>query len=318
MNTAPRGMVFDIQHYCLHDGPGIRSTVFLKGCPLSCRWCSNPESQKRRPQLLFYRNLCVGCGACVEVCPRKALSLEADGLHMDRARCTGCGRCVPVCLQNARVLSGRLMDVEEVCEEVRQHWRIFMHSGGGVTCGGGESLAQPGFLLALLTRLHDELGLHTCLDTSGHAPWRTLRAMLPHLDLILLDIKHMDPARHREATGRDNGPVLRNARELGRRCFPVVIRLPLIPAFNDTEDNLQALGAFLAEVGLPELEIMPYHEFGLSKYAALGQPYSPPPAKAPDVEKAESILRGFGLDVRVHGRQEEQPPTPCPSPREGS
>lgn len=300
--AQPRGLIFDIQHYCLHDGPGVRSTVFLKGCPLSCRWCSNPESQSGRPQLLFYENLCVRCGACAAACPNQALSLDGNGPAMDRARCTACGQCVPACLQNARALSGRSVTVEEVCDEVRQHWRIFMQSGGGVTCGGGEALAQPAFLRALLARLHTGLGFHTCLDTCGYAPWEVLRDMLPQLDLILLDIKHMTGSRHQEATGADNGPILRNARELGRVGFPVLVRLPLVPGFNDDEENLESLAAFMRENGLGRIEIMPYHELGRSKYAALGKDCWAPPDKRPATERAEAILANHGLETLVHGR----------------
>jgi len=299
--AAPAGLIFDIQHYCLQDGPGVRSTVFLKGCPLSCQWCSNPESQSGRPQLLVYAHLCVRCGACAAACPNQAITLGGDGPSLDRGLCTACGACVPACLQNARALSGRMATVEEVCDEVRQHWRIFMQSGGGVTCGGGEALAQPAFLLALLTRLHDDLGFHTCLDTTGYAPWNVLEGVLPHLDLILLDIKHMDGERHREATGVDNGPILRNARKLGQLDFPVTVRLPLIPGFNDDEQNIHALGSFLRDNRLNVVEIMPYHELGRSKYDALGRKYCPPIDKEPKTRSAESILRRFGLAATVHG-----------------
>lgn len=304
MTSEHSGMIFDIQHFSLHDGPGIRSTIFFKGCPLSCRWCSNPESQSGKPQLLYYENLCVRCGACVEVCPQGALSLDEDGLHMRREACVACGACAPVCLQNARVISGRIMTVDEVCDEVRQHWRIFTQSGGGVTCGGGEALAQPEFLLSVLTRLHETHGFHTCLDTSGCAPWDALRRMLPQLDLILLDIKHMDSERHREAAGVGNELILRNARELGALQFPVVVRLPLIPRFNDTEENLHAMGAFLREIGLTLVEIMPYHEFGMSKYNALGRAYVPPQIKQPETEKARFILTQYNLNVLIHGKNE--------------
>ena len=176
-----------------------------------------------------------------------------------------------------------------------------MHSGGGITCSGGEPLTQPGFLKALLTKLHDELGFHTCLDTSGYAPWKTLESMLPHLDMILLDIKHIDDNAHQEGTGVSNGAILQNAIKLGKLNFPVTIRLPLIPNFNDTEHNLEQMGAFLKKYGLSTVEIMAYHEFGLSKYNALQLDYqmsaSPPPATS----RARDTLRKFGLNVSVHG-----------------
>lgn len=310
MKPEDNGIIFDIQHYSLQDGPGVRSTVFFKGCPLSCWWCSNPESQSLQPQLLFYENLCVSCGTCVEACPNQAIVVVEDGsIHLRRELCQACGSCVPVCLRNARAISGRIMTVDEVCDDVRQHWRIFMQSDGGVTCSGGEPLAQPGFLSSVLTRLHDELGFHTCLDTSGYTPWETLQWMLPHLDLILLDIKHMDGTRHKKATGLGNELILRNARELGRVGFPVLIRLPLIPDFNDTLENLHALGSFLRGIGLLDVEIMPYHEFGLSKYSALGRKYNHPSSAMPETERAVMVLQTYGLEVLVHGRMYDEKKT---------
>jgi pyruvate formate lyase activating enzyme len=294
------GVIFDIQHFSLHDGPGVRSTVFFKGCPLSCHWCSNPESQRRRVQILHFRNNCERCGLCLEACPNDALSRDAGGIHMRQESCTSCGQCASACPQNARVLSGKVMTVEEISNEVRQHWRIFMQSGGGITCGGGEVLAQPVFLKALLETLHDGLGFHTCLDTSGYAGWDVLEPLLSQVDLILLDLKHMDNSRHKMATGKGNDRILHNARKLGQRHFPVVVRLPLIPDFNDTEDNLHALGAFMRETGLTSLEILPYHEFGLSKYEALGKAYTVWSREKPHIDRAQDILSGYGLTIETN------------------
>lgn len=293
------GVIFDIQHFSLHDGPGVRSTVFFKGCPLSCLWCANPESQRHKAELLYFSSLCTRCGRCVEVCPQSALSAEEAGIRLDRQRCVGCGTCAALCPQNARTVSGKTMTVAEVAAEVRQHWRIFMQSGGGVTFGGGEVLAQPIFLGALLRHLHDEAGFHTCIDTSGYAPWPTLEALLPVTDLILLDLKHMDSALHAGATGHPNDRILDNAIALGRRRFPVVVRLPLIPDFNDTESNLEALGAFMNKAGLPTIEILPYHEFGVSKYEALGKSYKVYSTDKPRLDRAETLLKRHGLDVTV-------------------
>ena len=176
-----------------------------------------------------------------------------------------------------------------------------MQSGGGVTCSGGEPLNQPAFLKSLLIKLHDELGFHTCLETSGYAPWKTLEGMLPHLDMILLDIKHMDNNAHQEGTGVSNVPILQNAIELGRLNFPVTIRLPLIPKFNDNLNNLEHMGAFLNENNLSFLEIMPYHEYGLSKYNALQMEYQVPGSSPPDASLALKTFEKFGLNVTVHG-----------------
>ncbi|MDR3299218.1 MAG: glycyl-radical enzyme activating protein [Candidatus Accumulibacter sp.] len=294
------GIVFDIQHFSLHDGPGVRSTVFFKGCPLSCRWCGNPESQGTRAQLMYFQHLCAACGNCVSACARHALFLEKDGLHIDRDACVACGKCVPYCQRGARAISGHGMSVHEISAEVRQHWRIFQQSGGGVTVSGGEPLAQKDFLYALLQELHDEAGLHTCLDTCAKAPWPVLERMLPHLDLVLLDIKHIDDATHRQWTGAGNADILLNARKLVESPVEMLVRLPLIPNFNDTDDSLIAFGNFLRETGFRNIEIMPYHTLGLSKYRALGKAYTLPPKAEPRLSAAIDVLNDYGLDVTVH------------------
>ena len=301
MANSDGGMIFDIQHFSLHDGPGVRSTIFFKGCPLSCKWCSNPESQQQYPQLLYFQNLCTLCGACIASCPSGALSADTKTISRENGLCQTCGQCISACASKARLLSGRHVRVNEICSEVREHWRIFMNSGGGITCSGGEPLAQPAFLRALLIKLHDELGFHTCLDTSGYAPWKILKDMLPHLDMILLDIKHMDNKAHQKGTGVANAPILQNAIELGKLKFPVTIRLPLIPKFNDTPNNLQRMGVFLKENSLSSVEIMVYHKFGLSKYDALQMEYQMPASSSPAISTALKTLEEFGLKVSVHG-----------------
>lgn len=298
--TSVTGRIFDMQRFCTHDGPGIRTTIFLKGCPLRCAWCSNPESQHPAPQLLFHANLCKGCGHCAKVCPSGAISTAEGNLSFKRNMCTNCGACASVCPAEARTLSGRTVDVEDVVEFARQDWKYYMESGGGITCSGGEALAQPEFLKALLVRLHDELGYHTCLDTTGHTPWEKLQAVLPHTNLILLDIKHMDSTEHKRMTGQENTLILENAGKLAAMEFPVLIRVPLIPAYNDTEQNVEALGEFLSECRFCDVELMPYHTFGKSKYQALGWQYADIPGK-PQVERTVTLLKKHGLNVMVHG-----------------
>jgi len=299
---AERGLIFDIQHFSLHDGPGVRSTVFFKGCPLACSWCSNPESQRYAPELLFFANTCVRCGHCVAGCPNGALSITENTVSARRERCANCGACVSACPHGARSLSGKSMTVREVADEVRQHWRVFMQSDGGVTCGGGEALGQPAFLKALLKTMHDELGFHTCLETCGYAPWPVFESILPHTDMVLLDVKHMDDEKHRKGTGRGNAVILENAGQLARTAVPTLIRLPLIPGFNDDEDNIRALAHFMKETGLPAIEILPYHEFGVSKYEALGKIYTLYTDKKPEAYETEEILKGHGLDVTMAGQ----------------
>jgi len=295
-----QGSIFDIQRFSTKDGPGVRTTVFFKGCPLSCKWCSNPESQSSRPQILYYKDLCKGCGECVQACAAGAIRVCDGALLYSRDKCVACGECARACPHEARTLSGATMTVDAVCEEVRKDWRTYMHSGGGVTLGGGEALMQPRFLSAVLAKLHDELGYHTCLDTSGFAPWETLQPLLPGLDLILMDIKHMDVVAHRRMTGVDNTMVLDNIRKLAKLSFPVRIRVPLIPGFNDDAINAAALGEFLREVGYVDVELMPYHKFGLSKYAALGLEYQMECSAKPDLNTVVGILETYGLHITIH------------------
>lgn len=299
--NSDSGFIFDIQHFSLHDGPGVRSTVFFKGCPLSCKWCSNPESQCHAPQILYYRNLCAACGACVDACPQSALSLKDDIVQKQNDQCLTCGQCAQVCRTQSRALSGRQISAQEICSEVREHWKIFMQSGGGVTCSGGEALAQPSFLKQLLTMLHEEVGFHTCLDTTGYTRWEVLEDLLPQLDLILLDIKHMDDSAHKKGTGVSNGSILNNAGKLGKLKFPVIVRFPLIPRFNDQSSNIEQMGKFLKENGLHTVEIMPYHQFGLSKYNALQMDYQGPLSNIPETSMVVKTLKKFDLDVSVHG-----------------
>jgi pyruvate formate lyase activating enzyme len=225
-----------------------------------------------------------------------------EGVSMRRDLCAHCGACVAPCPRDARSLSGRMMSVEELVEEVRQHWRIFMQSGGGVTCGGGEALRQGAFLRTLLEKLHEELGFHTCLDTCGHASWSVLESVLPYTDLVLFDIKHMDDKQHRKGTGRGNRVILENAARLGRLAVRTIIRLPLIPGFNDDEDNIRALAAFMRNNELPSVELLPYHAFGASKHEALGKVYTLRTRRKPHSQKAEDILRASGLTVEVAGK----------------
>jgi len=299
MSTV-QGTIFDIQHFSLQDGPGIRSTVFFKGCPLRCRWCSNPESLRSRPQFLHYPSLCCNCAACINSCPQHALSFSDEGIFSRSDVCNQCGICINVCRYKANSLSGRIVSAEEVCEEIHQNWRIFMNSGGGITCSGGEPLAQPEFLRAILSTMHDVHGIDTCVETSGFAPWATLKSLLPYLDRVFLDIKHMDAAQHQAATGQSNAIILDNARKLAAGDIPITVRTPLIPGFNDTEENIEMLGAFMANAGLQEIELMPQHAYGKSKYQALGLRYDVDESTQPETECAVSILSRFIENVSVH------------------
>ena len=248
-------MIFDIDHGSLVDGPGIRTAVFFKGCNLRCRWCHNPESQSFKPQVMFYRDRCVGCGSCA--CPKEV--------------CDGCGVCAEKCPTGARKLAGREMTAEALMAEILED-RPFYGTEGGVTFTGGECMLQPELLLELLKRCK-EAGIHTAVDTAGHHNWEAFEKILPYADLFLYDIKHMDTEKHREYTGVGNDRILENLGRLLKSGARVWIRIPMIPGVNDSPDHMAKIEDFLSQFPAPEkLEKLPYHTLGDHKYTALNLP----------------------------------------------
>ena len=265
------GRVFDIQRFSLHDGPGIRTTVFLKGCPLSCFWCQNPEGIDPKPELMLTSNFCTRCGACVEACPVGAHRID-DGEHrIDRARCTLCGHCVDVCLPGALSIVGRDLSVDDVMAVVLQDRAYYDASGGGVTLSGGEPLAQGAFALELL-RACGTQGLHRALDTCLLGTPETLSSLLEETELVLADLKHSDPAIHEEATGVTNEQILSNLRVVSESGTPFVVRIPVVPGHNDTVEAVRAMADILAPLqGLQRVDLLPFHQLGDSKARGLGK-----------------------------------------------
>jgi pyruvate formate lyase activating enzyme len=276
-----RGSIFSIQRFSIHDGPGIRTTVFLKGCPLRCFWCHNPEGLEREFGVQYFSNLCIGCGECARECPTGAHAL-VDGLHVfSREGCTGCdgtrSRCVEACPSKALVLTGRLVEVEEVVAEVLRDSPFYASSGGGVTLSGGEPLYQRDFAAALLSRCMEE-GVHTAIETAGAYPWSWLEGILPFVNLVMMDIKHLDGAKHLKATGMDNGAILENARRLSHTGLPLILRVPVIPGVNDTPGEVSAIRDYVRLLRDEQpagsslsFELLAYHPLALDKYRSLGR-----------------------------------------------
>ncbi len=297
-----KGYVFDIQRYSIHDGPGIRSTVFLKGCPLTCIWCANPESQKQVPQLMYLRHLCSQCYKCVEICPNKSIRILSDGsLEIDRDLCVGCGFCVDICPAEARQVSGKLMSMEEVIDVVKKDALFYKNSGGGVTFSGGEATAQPDFLFSL-SKECKKLGFHTALDTCGFVIWDILEPILEYVDLVLFDVKQTNAKKHQQYTGVSNKLIFKNAKRIAVKNIPIILRAVLIPGHNDSDEDVGSLAQFALDLGGPEINLMPYHKLGLKKYESLDMKYKLADAEPFTEEKIELIreqISNYGLTVKV-------------------
>ena len=297
------GYVSNIQRFSIHDGPGIRTLVFMQGCPLKCQWCCNPEGQKHYPQLRFINIRCAAGGQCdspcVAVCPEGASTLTEGKVRIDWSLCRNCGRCSQVCLYGARTMLGEKMTVAQVLAEIEKDRPFYQRSGGGVTVGGGEPLAQFGFVLELIKRCKERF-LPTAIETCGHVPWQRLKRVSEYLGLMYYDIKHLNPERHRELTGVSNELILTNARRVlsGEINCEVIVRTEVVPGCNDSEEEIGAIARFVAESGGGMMELLPYHALGSAKYWQLGRRYQLTDIKPPSEEqmgRLREIVRSFGL-----------------------
>ena len=295
-------MVFDIERFAIHDGYGIRTLVFMKGCPLSCVWCSNPESQKMQPEIMLYPEKCISCGKCIEDCPYGE-DLK-DSWPETRGLCVGCGDCTARCYAEARVLVGREMTLDEVFYEVSRDTAFYQSSGGGVTVGGGEPTMQHEFVAALLGRCR-EAGIHTAIETCSFVKWENYEKVLRNVDLLLADLKHTDSEKHKKFTGVGNEIILANLKKAAGAVPEMIVRFPLIPGFNDDLETVRSVGRFVSEEldGVDRLDIMPYHSLGQKKSERLGREYGMRSdfIDREDVEIVRSVLNEFDLKVSVGG-----------------
>lgn len=312
-----RGLVGDIDRFAVHDGPGIRTAVYLKGCQLRCAWCHSPETQAFAPELLYLAQKCSACGLCLDICPQHAIQPveaqppAADGLPqalscqvaIDWAKCTQCGECTRVCYPGALKMSGTWISAGELVAEIVKDRDFFAASGGGMTLTGGEATAQPAFARQLLQGCK-ELGIHTALETNGCAPWRVFQELLEWVDLFLYDIKHMDDARHRALTGSSNQLALSNLNALAQRGARVIVRVPCIPGMNDDAENIAATAAYVRQAGLQTIHLLPYNVSAGAKYQWMGREYHLRDQAAQSSERMESlagICRSYGLQVQIGG-----------------
>ncbi|KZL91025.1 glycyl-radical enzyme activating protein [Clostridium magnum] len=303
VNLNKKGVIFDIQRFSVHDGPGIRTIVFFKGCPLSCRWCSNPESQCMEPQVMFIPHNCIGCKKCYEICSKGAIDFNLPS-RVDQNKCVKCGKCVESCYAGALNLAGSMRTVRELLIELKKDNIYYRRSGGGITLSGGEVTAQPEFAEELLKGCKEN-NWHTAIETTAFTNPSVLERILPWLDLVMLDIKHMDPNKHLEYIGQSNDLILQNAKLIAQFGAPLIIRVPVIPGVNSDEKNIKATANFAASLkSVKELHLLPYHRLGQNKYEYLGYNYImkdlQPPTKE-EINNLKDLVKKCGLICKVGG-----------------
>lgn len=299
-----KGRIFNIMKYSIHDGPGIRTTVFFKGCPLQCQWCHNPEGQRFDQELIYRPDKCIGCGQCLSICPNKAVENIEGQLHYLKDKCLACGECCSVCHTGARELAGKAMSLQDVMTEIEKDLIFYDESGGGVTFSGGEAMMQADFLMEILKECRKK-DIHTAVETAGFVKNETMKDISPYVDLFLYDLKLMDSSKHQNFTGVPNQLILDNLSWLSENHPKVIVRVAIIPGINDDEDNLQQIGKLVSGLkGVKEIHCLPYHKAGVDKYQRFGREYCLSGLNSPNDERMSEIaqkLEHFGLTVKIGG-----------------
>ncbi|MFC0906180.1 trans-4-hydroxy-L-proline dehydratase activase [Clostridium sp. MT-14] len=297
------GTIFNIQKYSIHDGPGIRTTVFFKGCPLKCWWCHNPESQNTNHEIMFFEERCTVCGKCIKKCPQNAIKINNNFPEIDKFKCTLCEKCVDFCPNKAREHVGRNITSNELIKEIVKDEVFYEQSGGGVTFSGGEPLMQVDFLDDILKRCKDR-GIHTAVDTSGYAPWKSFERIASKVDLFLYDIKIMDNEKHKKYIGAENDIILKNIENLSNMGCNIYLRMPIIKEINDDNDHIEKTIKLLSIINVEQVNLLPYHKIGMDKYRRLKMNYKLSGMEKPSDERMEEISQKFkkaGIKIKIGG-----------------
>ena len=300
-----KGFIYDLQRFAIHDGPGIRTLVYMKGCPLKCLWCSSPQTQHSKIEIMHNEINCKKCGRCIDVCPVHVITIsDEDGIIIDRDLCKYCGQCVESCPNQALKLIGYYITSEELFQEVNKDSPFYRRSNGGVTVGGGEPTMQLDFVTAFLKRCK-QIYINTAIETCGYVKWDGMEDLLKYVDLVYIDIKHMDPTVHKELTGVSNELILENAKKISA-IKPMIIRIPVIPGCNDSEENITATARFASNLGenLKRIDLLPYHKFGTQTYIRIGMEYKLTDVESPSDDhmiRFKEIVESFGVKAQIGG-----------------
>lgn len=297
------GTIINIQKYSVHDGPGIRTTTFFKGCPLRCWWCHNPETHLKRHEIMFFEDRCTTCGRCVENCPSKAIEIKDSHIVTDNDKCTLCGRCTDVCLNEAKEFVGSNITASDLMKELLKDQMFYEQSNGGVTFSGGEPMLYADFLNEVLTRCK-RVGLHTAIETSGYAPWEEFGKIIDKVDLFLYDLKIMDNEKHKKYIGADNKLILDNLTKICEENSNVIIRMPIIAGINDNCHHIEEVIKYISNLNIIEVNLLPYHKMGMDKYKRVNKTYQLTGNEVPTNEKMNEFAEMFkkaGIKVKIGG-----------------